>query len=47
MTFSTNLVLNRRSLDLIILAKIDVQFKSNCLDKKQMCKCKQMFTLPQ
>ena len=34
MTFATNLELNRMSLELVILAKIHVQFISNCLDKK-------------
>ena len=42
-TFATNLELNRASLELIILAKINMQFISNCLDKRQMCKGNLLF----
>ena len=36
-TFAKNLELNRTSLELIIMAKINAQFISNCLGRKQKC----------
>ena len=42
-SFSANLVLNRTSLELIILAKVIGQFISNCLDKMQMFKGNLLF----
>ena len=42
-TFATNLELNRAILQLIILAKINMQFISNCLDTRQTCKGNLLF----